>query len=371
MAQLDAWPGRAVTRPAPPAPTRQRLAHRPGTAGRLASLHQAAAGNTAPPFPLSVAKVAAQPPTVGRLRGRPRTADVTAAAENSQAWATRRREDARKAHAQVQAQAQEQAQVLTLDEDTAAEQSLDENEQPHTEQSFVTVGSRAAAALRRRASARHGSGMDLNPNHTVAMTREREAWRAERDGHDKRRKRLQGQVTDLTRDRKELRRKLSDTEERLANTAQERDTARGQLREEARLRKEAETEVLRLRDELSELREELDAATRRARPQLRDSDLLRQCKRAELRASAATAELEKLRREAGERLDADGYSELLSESRMSSFEVLPPEAAPGASGIAAIAGDEWVRIVGRDGSRGRSWWAMRPGAARANLTESQ
>jgi len=264
----------------PPRPAQPEL-RRPATAGRLSP-----SGGKAPSI------------MQGGMRSRPRTADTATVAKRQEAAA-------------VQIEASAKAQVMPL-----------------------WVGPRDVAAQRRRESS-----LDLNPNHTLAMERERDGWRQEKDAHDKRRRKQQQRIGDLQREKKEINRRLQERDLTISSLTVERDRYLEQRDTARRQCAEAEAEAAALKSEVERLRGLLEAGGKRVR--IRDSDLLRQCRAAELEVESLRSQLE-----GGQQAEDDegeGFTPILTEKTLRRCEVLrsgaPDDAEP-------MAGEVWLRTYG-------------------------
>eukprot|EP00756_Hemistasia_phaeocysticola_P015237 Hpha_TRINITY_DN15393_c1_g7::TRINITY_DN15393_c1_g7_i1::g.87357::m.87357 len=263
----------------PPRPSQPEL-RRPATAGRL--------------FPSN-----GKAPAIvqGGMRNRPKTAATAAIMKRQEAAA-----------AQIEAFARTQVMPLW-------------------------IGPRDEAAQRRRESS-----LDLNPNHTLAMERERDGWRQEKDVHDRRRRKQQQQINELLREKKEVARRLQEKDQRITSLIEERDAYLEERDAALRGRAAAEAEAAELRAEVARLMGLLDTGGKRVR--IRDSDLLRQCRAAELEIEMLRG---RLRREAAEEEEEGGFTPLLTEKTLRRCEVVRSGAPNDAE---AMPGEIWHRTYG-------------------------
>ena len=238
----------------------------------------------------------------------------------------------------------------------AQEGAVDAADDWATSTATATAASEAAGT-----TAEHsGDGFfsfDLQPAHTRNMMRERDGWRVERDGHEKRRKKHQTQISDLTLKGREAKKKWEAAEKVAKTLAAELDRMSDALQHaHAELQAERQSSEA-LRRCVGELTEEVERLRARSLPVLRDSALLRQVRCAEARVGELERQLRLGaggggggggRGVCGSALDDgssggdDGYSPLLTSGFMGQFSVVAPLGCR--AGLRQpINGAEWLR----------------------------
>ena len=181
----------------------------------------------------------------------------------------------------------------------------------------------------------YNKAYDDNPNHTNNMIQERDNWRLERDGFERKKRRMQKSLDDSNTARRELKQKYEAATQLCTSLQQERDEA---IQRESILENkvhgltELNKNMLQKIDILEKQLEELRSAKR---PTLRDSDLLRQVKTAEQRIRDL---------ELNNSSDQKPYVPLLTESLLEMFDIKPPlVTTTNCDLFDSINGKDWLR----------------------------
>eukprot|EP01060_Flectonema_neradi_P008508 TRINITY_DN1607_c4_g1_i1.p1 TRINITY_DN1607_c4_g1~~TRINITY_DN1607_c4_g1_i1.p1 ORF type:complete len:330 (+),score=74.87 TRINITY_DN1607_c4_g1_i1:72-1061(+) len=177
---------------------------------------------------------------------------------------------------------------------------------------------------------------DDNPNHTRNMIKERDGWRVERDSLEKKKRRVQKSLDESNAARRELRQKYDALSQVCAKVTRERDAAlerETQLTKEVKSLTESNQAMLVKIENLEKQLQQLKSAKR---PTLRDSDLLRQVKVAEIRIRELESKTQNQRSD-------ELYSPLLTDSLLSMFDIKPPLVSTSCDLFETMNGKEWLQ----------------------------
>ncbi|KAJ9466014.1 hypothetical protein DIPPA_09767 [Diplonema papillatum] len=185
---------------------------------------------------------------------------------------------------------------------------------------------------------RNSGCFDDSPHHTRRMMKERDLWRVERDAFEKSRRRLAGQLLDMTKAHRETKGRLDDCERQNAALTDALADKSDALRRSEETSATLTSRVGVLEEELAALR-----AVKKKTAVLRDSDLLRQVRSAEQRIREA-----ELRCGSADLADGGAtFEPLLTEEFLAEFTVKRPlrasEAAQAAPSSPGVNGKEWLQ----------------------------
>ena len=183
---------------------------------------------------------------------------------------------------------------------------------------------------------------DDNPAHTRNISRERESWRVEKDGHERRRKKQQQQIVDIGHQHRSTRKRLDESERTGQALRKDLHDSERLCRDTKKALAKERSETTRLRATVLALEEELKRLQARGNPTLRDSDLLRQVRSAEQRVAELEAQVGNVAEKGGAGGGAGvPYQPVLSPDFLSLFDIAAPVGC--ASDVPLTNGAEWLK----------------------------